>query len=136
MDIFINNHLVDWSKSRFFQPKTDPMLECPCCAMCAPTQGLIDLINQVRIDFGKAILINSGTRCTKHNDAKNGKPQSYHIAMPVRGVYSQALDIRPEHYEDLHKLVKVCEIYLMNKGGLIIYPTFIHIDTRLEKYRA
>lgn len=136
MSVFEDNSLVDWSTSRFFNPKVDIKLACSCCGLCAPTQGIIDLINQIRIEYDKIILINSGTRCPNHNSEVGGKPKSYHIAIPDMGILSKALDISVYKLSDLDKLEEICKLYLMDKGGLIRYQNFIHIDTRKNKYRA
>lgn len=135
MGVFEDNQLVDWSTSRFFNPKVDIKLACSCCGLCSPTQGIIDLINQIRVDFGRMILINSGTRCPNHNSKIGGAKKSYHLALPDQDVHSRALDIRPVSSKNMDELQRLCEIYLMDKGGLIRYDNFIHIDTRKEKLR-
>lgn len=133
---------VDWKDSHYFKPKIDPRLKCRCCGMMAPHPVLIQLLNFIRKDYGDVIIMVSGTRCTKHNTKVDGAVESYHIAMPRRGVISMAADIRPKGLPNIAKLDRLyrsCKKMLNqfhgSRGGLIRYGKFIHVDIRHKRYR-
>ena len=127
---------VDWSRSKHFNPRTDPRMKCRCCGLLAPTHEIVMLINEIREEYGDAIEVNNLTRCTKHNSKVGGARNSYHIAMPVREVFSEACDIRPRNPGKMDELHKACLAVLDGDGGCIRYKTFIHCDVRPSKYRA
>lgn len=84
--------------SYFLPSETD----CPCCGL-QPQQRLLDLINQIREDYGQPILVSSAMRCAKHNKKIGGAPKSWHVkglaADLVRTPELLAfLETRLEHY--------------------------------------
>jgi uncharacterized protein YcbK (DUF882 family) len=52
---------------------------CPCCGLYIKSTKLIDTLQAIRDAIGKAILINSGTRCKEHNKEVGGVADSAHI---------------------------------------------------------
>lgn len=133
-----NEKFKAWSGSKYFKPRTDPRLKCRCCGMLAPSRAIIVLINEIREEFERKVLVNSGTRCTKYNAKIKGADQSYHIAMPSRGVFSNACDIRPGNPNLLKELHRACLRVLDSHGGCKLYSKlgFIHVDTRPGRWRA
>ena len=92
------------------------------------------LANQLQIirDFiQQPIYINSGYRCKEHNAKIGGVKNSKHIL-------GQAADMRVDNvspedlYEAIENLIKFNHIF---EGGLGIYKTWIHYDTRLTRSR-
>ena len=101
---------------------------CPCCAKVIPNLALSIILEDIRLAFGSHVIINSGTRCKKHNKAVGGAPQSQHLlgtavdivvsGIPATDIYHYLLT-RP--YAD--------------SLGLGRYNTFTHIDVRGNKAR-
>ena len=88
---------------------------------------LYDLLNEIRMAFGKPIIVNSGYRSPEHNAAVGGVPDSLH----VQGL---AADIRPRDHDDLPRLQALCD--KMNpRGGVGFYRTFVHVDCRGKRAR-
>lgn len=85
-------------------------------------QELVDFLNQLRLRFGKALVVTSGYRSPEHNKAVGGVANSYH----TQGL---AADIRPEDQKDLPALWELCR-RLNVTGGVGIYDTFVHVDRR------
>lgn len=48
-------------------------LACPCCGLYLHNQKLIETLQAIRDAAGKAITVNSGTRCSKHNKEAGSK---------------------------------------------------------------
>lgn len=88
---------------------------------------LISILDILRNQVGKPVHINSGYRTPTRNKAVNGAKYSYHM----RG---QAADIRINGMtakEIANKLDKI----IPYGCGIIVYSTWVHIDTRKKKYR-
>ena len=85
-------------------------------------QELVDFLNQLRLRFGKPLIVTSGYRSPEHNKAVGGIANSYH----TQGL---AADIRPEDQKDLPTLWELCR-RLNVTGGVGIYDTFVHVDRR------
>ena len=99
-----------------------------CCSKVLIDEKLVTYLQRIRNHFGKAITINSGYRCAKHNKAVGGSSSSYHTK-------GQAADI-------VVSGVKPAEVakYAESLGimGIGLYETekdgnFVHIDTRTSK---
>ncbi len=85
-------------------------------------QELVGFLNQLRLRFGHALVVNSGYRSPAHNAAVGGVPNSYH----TKGL---AADIRPVDPKDLDELYELAD--RMNQtGGVGRYETFVHVDRR------
>lgn len=88
---------------------------------------LVSILDILRNQVGKPVIVNSGYRTPTRNKAVNGAKYSYHM----RGM---AADIRIEGMttkEIANKLNKI----IPDKCGIIVYSTWVHIDTRNKKYR-
>ena len=99
-----------------------------CCGTVLIDEKLVSFLQKIRDHFGKAVTINSGYRCAKHNKAVGGSANSYHTK-------GQAADI-------VVKGVNPAEVakYAESIGilGIGLYETkkdsfFVHIDTRTSK---
>ena len=103
------------------------------CRHCGkhPPQGMdpkvLELFEAIReAAGGSPIHINSGYRCPVHNKNVGGAKNSQHM----RGT---ALDLTPRHIsvKALHRIAD----RLNAKGGVGLYRTFVHVDTRGRKSR-
>ena len=87
---------------------------------------LVNVLQQIRDHFGKAITINSGYRTPTYNKKIGGATYSQHM-------YGTAADI-------VVSGVKPSEVYayanaLLKAGGVGKYDTFTHVDVREVKSR-
>lgn len=88
---------------------------------------LVSILDILRNQVGKPVIINSGYRTPTRNKAVNGAKYSYHM----RGM---AADIRvngTSPKEIANKLNKI----VPNECGIIVYDNWVHFDTRNKKYR-
>lgn len=93
--------------------------ECGCgsCVTQSIDSTLLELLDSLREDLGKVIIINSGFRCDKHNKAVGGAPKSRHLVGLAADISSKSVTI-----EELEKLA---EKYFSRIG---IAKTFVHVD--------
>lgn len=85
---------------------------------------LIELLNKIRDEFGEPIVVTSGYRSPEHNAKVGGVKNSMHVL-------GQAADIRPTlaNSDALPRLQEICD-RLNPDGGVGLYDTFCHVDTR------
>lgn len=89
---------------------------------------LVTLLENIReAAGGKSITINSGYRSPEHNAAVGGVSNSQH----VKGT---AADIVVEDTDPL-TVGQIAEHFLNKKGGIGVYQTFTHVDTRTTRSR-
>ena len=88
---------------------------------------LVAILQKIRTHFGKSVTITSAYRTPPKNKAVGGKTYSQHL-------YGKAADIKVSGVTP-KKVAAYAETILKNKGGIGIYPTFCHIDTRSTKAR-
>lgn len=92
---------------------------------------LIPLIQRFRNYVEIGVYFNSAYRTPSYNKKVGGATNSYHVK-------GQALDIPfLNSYKYLTSREKMCAFFnTLGVKGIIIYPTFIHVDTRTTKYHA
>lgn len=92
---------------------------------------LIPLIQRFRNYVETGVYFNSAYRTPSYNKKVGGATNSYHVK-------GQALDIPfLNSYKYLTSRDKMCAFFnTLGVKGIIIYPTFIHVDTRTSKYHA
>lgn len=88
---------------------------------------LIEILQQIRTHFAKAVIINSGYRTPTHNKKEGGAAYSQHL-------YGTAADIRISGVNP-KDIASFIETLMPTKGGIGIYSTFVHVDVRKEKSR-
>lgn len=101
--------------------------DCKCGKYCNTTiidSKLVQYLQLIRNHFGKPVRINSGYRCPIHNKNINGAKSSYHTL-------GKAADICIEGVEP-KEIAKFAES--IGVKGIGVYKTFVHIDTRANKY--
>lgn len=91
------------------------------------SHGLVQVLQQIRSHFGKAVTINSGWRSESHNKRVGGSANSQHL-------YGLAADIVVKGVSP-KDVAAYAETLLPNTGGIGIYSTFTHIDVRKTKSR-
>lgn len=88
---------------------------------------LVNVLQKIRNHFGKSVTITSAYRTPTKNKAVGGQTYSQHL-------YGKAADIKVKGVTP-KKVAAYAETLLKNKGGIGIYSTFTHIDTRTTKSR-
>lgn len=88
---------------------------------------LVNVLQQIRTHFGKAVTITSAYRTPTRNNAVGGTTYSQHQ-------YGTAADIKVKGVTP-KKVAQYAEKLLPNRGGIGIYSTFTHIDVRQTKAR-
>ena len=93
---------------------------CGCgCGFDTVSQELVYLLESIRQEYGKPMIITSGCRCEYHNHAVGGVPNSAH----TRGT---AADILVEGGLDRRKMV---DLAVMNwASGIGVARSFVHVD--------
>lgn len=89
---------------------------------------LVSILDILRNQAGKPVIINSGYRTPARNKEVGGAKYSYHM----RGM---AADIRIEGMTAKEIANKLNAIVPNDECGIIVYNTWVHIDTRTKKYR-
>ena len=96
--------------------------------------ALVELLEQLRAHFGKAVTITSGYRTPAHNAKAGGTRFSQHL-------YGRAADIRVQG-ASVEEVAACAERLLHGCGGVGRYPAkagraagWVHVDTRAEKAR-
>lgn len=88
---------------------------------------LVTVLQKIRTHFGKSVTITSAYRTPIKNKACGGSTYSQHL-------YGRAADVKISGVSP-KKVAAYAETLLKNKGGIGIYSTFTHIDTRTTKSR-
>ena len=88
---------------------------------------LVTLLEKIREAAGGAVVINSGYRSPAHNAAVGGVSSSQHL-------YGRAADIVVSGASPL-LVGQIAEYYLDRRGGIGVYQTFTHVDTRAIRSR-
>ena len=88
---------------------------------------LVSLLEQIREAAGGAVTINSAYRSPAHNAAVGGVSSSQHL-------YGRAADVVVEGASPL-LVGQIAEYYLDRRGGIGVYQTFTHVDTRAIRSR-
>ena len=88
---------------------------------------LVSVLQKIRTHFGKSVTITSAYRTPTKNKACGGSTYSQHL-------YGRAGDVKISGVSP-KKVAAYAETLLKNKGGIGIYSTFTHIDTRTTKSR-
>ena len=83
----------------------------------------IEVADKARAKHGKPIKIASAYRSPKYNKAIGGASKSQHVQF-------NALDLRTTAPKQLHKTLVELRDKGVFKGGLGLYKTFVHLDTR------
>lgn len=88
---------------------------------------LVNILQQIRTHFGKAVHINSGYRTPTYNKKVGGATQSQHC-------YGTACDIHIRFVKP-KEIASYLETIMGDKGGIGIYKNFVHVDVREKKSR-
>ena len=106
---------------------------CRCCESngtlqaVSNTRALVEnVLDPARERLGRAITVNSGYRCEKHNREVGGVEASQHL----RGEAADICPVKSEKIKVKSELERLKEI-IISQGRfdqLIIYPGFLHVS--------
>lgn len=88
---------------------------------------LVDILQNVRDHFGKAVTITSAFRTASHNKKVGGATYSQHL-------YGKAADIKVSGVAP-SVVADFAETLMPGTGGIGRYSTFTHVDVRKVKAR-
>ena len=127
----MNHHAVNFNVTEHFK-YTEPGLACKCCQrvrLITEFFACMDLLEQMRVTLGFPMDIISGYRCPEWNKKVKGSADSMHMKF--------AVDIKPLHISKEPSEIWEAKLHSMwtlahtiRFGGLGIYDTWIHVDTR------
>lgn len=102
--------------------------KCHCCETNLVKFQLVNILQTIRDHFDVPIAVLSGTRCAKHNRAVGGARGSKHML-------GEAADIKVSGVKP-KDVATYAKTLMPNFGGIKAYPTFTHIDIRLNPWRG
>lgn len=129
----INQNIKAYSKKKDGNVKLAPnfkVKEFACKDGSDPifiAPSLVELLQNIRNHFGKAVNINSAYRTPTYNKKVGGAEYSQHL-------YGTAADIRVSGISPAEVATYV-ETLIPNAGGIGIYKNFTHVDVRAKKSR-
>ena len=88
---------------------------------------LVKVLQKVRDNFGKPVIINSAYRTESHNKKVGGSANSQHK-------YGMAADIRINGVSPKTIATYINKL-MPDRGGIGVYTSFVHIDVRAKKSR-
>jgi len=98
---------------------------CKCgCGYSDIFPILVNILDQVRENIDRPLIITSGCRCAEHNDKIGGKENSSHL-------YGLAVDIKTGNSRDRFKIILYCILLGVSRVG--IGKDFTHIDVDHSK---
>lgn len=101
---------------------------CKCgCGFDTVDAELLEVLEDVRMHFGKAVTVTSGCRCEEHNTAVGGMVNSYH--KKGRAADIKVAGTRPSDVQSYLRLTYPDSL------GIGSYNSFTHIDSRSGKAR-
>lgn len=111
----------DWPYSNF----TKAEVSCKCGCGKLPTHKLMEGLQTFRKEVGVPVILNSVSRCEKHNRSVGGAKDSYH----VKGLAGDVRITTSLTRERIHAAAK--KVGFLGIGD---YPSFVHIDLGPKRY--
>src|SRR6478736_3199445 len=94
-------------------------LACRCCGLFTMPAQMLVFLEDVREEYGRAMVINSAQRCKAHNAKVGGKPNSAHVL-------GLAVDVKIGDGYERNRLIRAAIKHGVE--GIGVYASFIHID--------
>ena len=91
------------------------------------SEELAQVLEKIRLHFGKPVIISSGYRTERHNEQSGGAAYSQHK-------YGTAADITISGVRPAD-IAAYAETLLPDRGGIGIYKSFCHVDVRTARSR-
>lgn len=119
-----------------YQSKYFKLSEFQCkCKKCQDNniipdidEKLLILLDKIRGQLGRPVIVNSGYRCPEHNKAVGGVADSQHVVGKAADIYV----LPPLKVTQLHSVAQDCGA---DGIGFYLKRNFVHVDVRGEKAR-
>lgn len=99
--------------------------DCRCgCGLNNISSELVGLLDSARMLCDVPFVVNSGTRCIKHNINVGGSKTSSHLL-------GLACDIQAKDSNTRFKILK--SLFRVGFSRILIYENFIHVDVDYKK---
>lgn len=109
---------------------TNDELKCKCgCGSLNLADGFANELENLRIKFGKPMIVTSCCRCDNNNIMAGGAKGSYHRVTNEISHGTCAVDIKRKSYEYDAELISLA---LKEGWSLGLAKTFIHLDRRSD----
>lgn len=99
---------------------------CKCCGINKMDKAFMAILQELRDEYGKPMVVTSGYRCKSYNAIIGGVPYSQHLL-------GNAIDIACTDPQDRYRLISLATQY--NFTGIEVSPTHIHLDIRADDPR-
>lgn len=84
------SNILSWDNIKHFKKSE---FNCKCgCNLNNMHLEVVKIADEIREHFGKPAIVNSGTRCSKHNNAVGGVANSRHLTGKAIDLYVQGVD--------------------------------------------
>tara|TARA_Y100000310_G_C20571958_1_gene758505 strand:+ start:578 stop:1024 length:447 start_codon:yes stop_codon:yes gene_type:complete len=107
---------------------------CNCgCGENEIHQGVVHVLEEIRKVVGVPLRVSSGVRCSSHNRNVGGASNSFH--QPQENGRGYAADFTFSA-SSLKLPINILRLYVLaseevgEQGGVILYPTWVHVDCR------
>lgn len=116
-------------RTKNFNPEVDTKIRCTCghadCDQRSINQGVLDMLQDIRNDYGKPMIITSGGRCPNHPEqARKDNPNGGDHAI------GNGIDVAVSNSKDFNKLAILAGRYGFNAIGDGLPLGFIHLGYR------
>lgn len=130
LEAFIDGHNFQYFKGKEFTWYWDRVRNgqkntVPPAALWPNIIPTLAILNFLRSRIGHPIIMTSTYRSPAYNKAIDGATQSFHTKF--QAIDFQCAEVTPRK---LHSLLTELRSHGMFKGGLGLYQTFVHVDTR------
>jgi len=109
--------------------------ECQCgCGGDSISSSLVNMLQVMRDNYGRGIVITSGIRCGAHNEKIGGVASSAHVPADIddgEGEVGHAVDIATLTSIERHRLLPLA--YQVGFERVGIGENFIHLDIDIRK---
>lgn len=98
-------------------------LSCRCGCGARPTRDLVRLLQRLRDELGRPLVVTSGARCERHNRAVGGARYSKHVT-------GEAVDLSCQ--DGVLRYALVQKALELGFTGVGVAKDFVHLDIRDE----
>lgn len=117
------NNQLNWNNIKYFKQSE---FTCKCgCGLNNMDLKVVKIADEIRMHFGQACIVNSGTRCTSHNKKVGGVSNSRHLTGKAVDLYVKNISVTTllAYTKELVKQGKLRYTYLIAGNA-------VHIDIK------